>query len=96
MKQGGMMEGQVPAWLALRFLPLIREDGVYYIQDFGIINPSPTYQAVDLPCMAIFTNNTKISMDTHVPDSFPMYAYNLSSYEVLRSRENNTVLMSGI
>jgi replication factor A1 len=96
MKQGGMMEGQVPAWLTPRLLGVIKEDVVYYIQYFEVIHHSPTRRAVDHPFMARFTRLTKISEDTDVTDSFPMYAYKLSSYEVLRSRENNTVLMSGI
>jgi hypothetical protein len=91
-----MMEGQVPAWLTPRLLGLIKEDAVYYIHYFGFINRSPNRRAVDLPFMATFTSHTKISEDTNVPHSFPMFAYKLSSYEVLRSRENNTVLMSGI
>ncbi|KAM0845268.1 hypothetical protein ACQ4PT_056492 [Festuca glaucescens] len=95
-EQGGMMEGQVPAWLTQRLLRLIREDVVYYIHYFEVqvINRSPTHRAVDHPFMAMFRSHTKISEDTDVADSFPMYAYKLSSYEVLRSRENNTVLMS--
>ncbi|KAF7021824.1 hypothetical protein CFC21_034713 [Triticum aestivum] len=93
-EQGDMMAGQVPAWLAQLFLSRIKEDDVYYIHHFKVVHPSLPYRAVDHPCMAMFTRDTEISKDEHVPDSFPVYAYKISPYEVLRSRENNTALMS--
>ncbi|KAM3348150.1 hypothetical protein ACQJBY_021831 [Aegilops geniculata] len=93
-EQGGMMDGQVPAWLAQLFLQRIKEDDVYYIHHFNVVHPSLPYRAVDHPCMAMFTRDTEISKDEHVPDGFPVYAYKISPYEVLRSRENNTALMS--
>ncbi|KAF7028794.1 hypothetical protein CFC21_040657 [Triticum aestivum] len=93
-EQGGMMDGQVPAWLAQLFLQRIKEDDVYYIHHFKVVHPSLPYRAVDHPCMAMFTRDTEISKDEHVSDSFPVYAYKISPYEVLRSRENNTALMS--
>ncbi|XP_020187313.1 uncharacterized protein [Aegilops tauschii subsp. strangulata] len=93
-EQGGMMDGQVLAWSASPFLQHIKENDVYYIHHFKVVHSSLPYRAVDHPCMAMFTEYTEIIKDEHVPDSFPVYAYKISPYEVLRSRENNTALMS--
>uniref|UniRef100_A0A453EFT0 Replication protein A OB domain-containing protein n=1 Tax=Aegilops tauschii subsp. strangulata TaxID=200361 RepID=A0A453EFT0_AEGTS len=82
------------AWSASPFLQHIKENDVYYIHHFKVVHSSLPYRAVDHPCMAMFTEYTEIIKDEHVPDSFPVYAYKISPYEVLRSRENNTALMS--
>lgn len=68
------------------FMPQLKEDSVYYIQYFEVCDARSLYRPVDHPYMMRFTAHTKVVKVRTVLDNFPKYAYNLATYEALRSR----------
>ncbi|CAL5085458.1 unnamed protein product [Urochloa decumbens] len=85
-EEGKAMEAQIPQrWLS-KFMPQLREGSVYYIQDFQVCDARGQYRPVDHPFMVRFTSYTKVIEVNTVLDTFPKYAYNLATYEELRSR----------
>lgn len=91
------MEGQVSARHVPLFEPLINEDTVYDVHYFQVDDARPSYRATAHPCMAKFTAHTKLTPQVGpVSENFPMYACRLASFDELRTRDNNVVLMSGV
>lgn len=95
LAQGSTMECQIPQRHVAQFKGNLHDSHIYYIEYFEVTEAKKTYQAADLPIMARFTKYTKIKEMTSVPDSFPLFAYTYSSFQVLRGRIGDQRLLSG-
>ncbi|GJM97799.1 hypothetical protein PR202_ga14754 [Eleusine coracana subsp. coracana] len=89
------MEGQIPERWVDRFMPLLKEDLVYYIQYFQVRNARNQYCPVDHAYMMRFTAHTRVHEVNSISDGFPLYAHAVVPFEVLRSRIWITEYLSG-
>ncbi|KAL6897248.1 hypothetical protein ACP4OV_006944 [Aristida adscensionis] len=93
-EQGTTMEGQIfQTWLS-KYLPNFKENRVYYIKYFQVVNARTIYRAVDHAYMMRFTMHTELHEVNPIPGDFPLYAYSIASYATLDSRKNKKTFLS--
>lgn len=87
--QGRSMEAQIlKAWIPT-FKQQLKEDSVYYIKYFQVLNARASFRPADHPYMIRFTAHTKVTEVTPVPDTFPLYACTPISFSALHQKARN-------
>ncbi|GJN13248.1 hypothetical protein PR202_ga31600 [Eleusine coracana subsp. coracana] len=93
-EKGHAMEAQISQKILDIFRPLLIEGSVYYIKNFHVIEARINHRPVNHSYRARFTKYTKvIKVTDHAPD-FPLYAYNIESFDMLKNKSKSTTNLS--
>lgn len=87
--KGKSMEAQILKTWIPTFKKQLKEDSVYYIKYFQVLNARATFRPVDHPYMIRFTAHTQVTEVRLVPETFPLYACMPISFSALRQKAHN-------
>lgn len=93
--QGNSIEAQILKTWIPAFKQQLKEDSVYYIKYFQVVNARTSFRPVEHPYMMRFTAHTKVFQVNLVPDTFPLYACTPITFAILRQRDRITGYKSG-
>ncbi|CAM0873363.1 unnamed protein product [Alopecurus aequalis] len=95
-RQGGTIEGLIPAVRAELFRSQLKEGNIYTIDRFNIYDAKKTDKSVDHPYRICFTQRTIVKEVLPQPENFPLFAYNTFPFSVLAGRMDENVLLSDV
>ncbi|XP_062233898.1 uncharacterized protein LOC133931088 [Phragmites australis] len=79
-EKGNAIYAEIPSSEIDTKSPLIQEGSIYIISRFRVSRAKSLYRPVDGPYMVEFTCYTKVTPAKDIPESFPAYIYNLTSF----------------
>ncbi|KVI11443.1 protein of unknown function DUF223, partial [Cynara cardunculus var. scolymus] len=88
-ENGSLMTAMVRNNLVNKFNHLLKEENVYVLKNFKVVENSDAFKVIDSKLKIIFTPLTKVEkVDTHVP-SIPMHGFHLACEKTFNDRLND-------
>jgi hypothetical protein len=81
LQQGNAIYAEMPSKLIEQKGSLLQLGKVYYIRRFRVANSKSQYKVLNAPLMIYLTLYSIIDLCRDPPSTFPLYVYNLTTYD---------------